>query len=249
MLVPLVPRMKSAVSAAAAAQKLRLKAVERKMMPLVKVADGLVVSGELAAAAARYQEALDGFRAAGCKRPKLEKKLEATRAKQLTAAAAAAPAPPHAISPAQLATAPQATAPPAAAPPAAAKPAAALPPPATAAALAASPGAESDSGDDEGAAMAGFLDGLEDSSDDDDAPAPRPDTWKPAVAQVNEGEPRDAAFLCAPAATQPMPLLVPRLQSAPRPLYVPNPRPAVVRASREMPPPHLTAIILRPDRP
>lgn len=59
----------------------KLKALEKEMMPLVKKGDGLQDAGDLDGALALYQEAMDGFRTNGFKRPKLKEKLDAVKAK------------------------------------------------------------------------------------------------------------------------------------------------------------------------
>ena len=72
-------------------------------MPLVKQGDAKVKAGEVAAGLALFQQAMDGFREAGHKRPKLKEKMDA--AKELLieqqvasdAAAAAAPEPEPAL--------------------------------------------------------------------------------------------------------------------------------------------------------
>ena len=58
-----------------------LKALEKQLMPLVKKGDGLQEAGDLDGALALYQEAMDGFRAGGFKRPKLKEKLDAVKEK------------------------------------------------------------------------------------------------------------------------------------------------------------------------
>lgn len=62
-------------------------------MPLVKKGDALQESGDLAGALALYQEAMDGFRGAGFKRPKLKEKLDAVKERM----AAEDPAPEPAV--------------------------------------------------------------------------------------------------------------------------------------------------------
>eukprot|EP01051_Picozoa_sp_SAG22_P019158 SAG22_NODE_3445_length_1707_cov_1.128731_2_plen_94_part_00 len=57
-----------------------LKELEKKLMPLVKKGDGLLADGDVTGALALYQEAMDGFRGAGFKRPKLKEKLDAAKA-------------------------------------------------------------------------------------------------------------------------------------------------------------------------
>ena len=66
---------------AAAPGDAKLKAVEKQFMPLVKKGDGLQDAGDLDGALALYQEAMDGFRAAGFKRPKLKEKIDDAKAK------------------------------------------------------------------------------------------------------------------------------------------------------------------------
>jgi hypothetical protein len=53
--------------------------LEKKFMPLVKQGQGLQDGGDLAGAMALYQQAMDGFRAAGVKRPKLKQKMVRSR--------------------------------------------------------------------------------------------------------------------------------------------------------------------------
>jgi hypothetical protein len=68
-----------------------IKELERDLLPLVKRADELQTSGgELAAALALYEDAMDGFQTKGFRRPKLQAKIEALRHRIATAAAAAA---------------------------------------------------------------------------------------------------------------------------------------------------------------
>ena len=50
-------------------------ALEKEFMPLVKDGGALEAAGDLAGALALYQQAMDGFRAAGVKRPKLKEKM------------------------------------------------------------------------------------------------------------------------------------------------------------------------------
>ena len=50
-------------------------------MPLVKKGDALQEAGDLDGALALYQEAMEGFRGAGFKRPKLKEKLDAVKAR------------------------------------------------------------------------------------------------------------------------------------------------------------------------
>ena len=52
-------------------------------MPKVKQGDGRVEAGDVSGGLALYQEAMNGFRAAGFKRPKLKEKIDA--AKQMLA--------------------------------------------------------------------------------------------------------------------------------------------------------------------
>jgi hypothetical protein len=68
-----------------------IKELERDLLPLVKRADELQTSGgELAAALALYEDAMDGFQTKGFRRPKLQAKIEALRHRIATAATAAA---------------------------------------------------------------------------------------------------------------------------------------------------------------
>lgn len=53
--------------------------VRNALMPLVKAADKLVADGKVGEGAAMYQQAVDGFTAAGMKRPKLKEKLDAAK--------------------------------------------------------------------------------------------------------------------------------------------------------------------------
>ena len=53
--------------------------LEKQFMPLVKQGQGLQDGGDLAGAMALYQQAMDGFRAAGVKRPKLKQKMVRSR--------------------------------------------------------------------------------------------------------------------------------------------------------------------------
>ena len=69
----------------------QLKQLESQLMPLVKKGDALQESGDLDGALALYQEAMDGFRGAGFKRPKLKEKLDAV--KEMIARAEPAPEP------------------------------------------------------------------------------------------------------------------------------------------------------------
>jgi hypothetical protein len=54
-------------------------------MPLVKKGDTVKETGDLAGALALYQEAMDAFRNAGFKRPKLKEKLDAVKAEMAAA--------------------------------------------------------------------------------------------------------------------------------------------------------------------
>lgn len=56
-----------------------LAELEKQFMPLVKQGQGLQDGGDLAGAMALYQQAMDGFRAAGVKRPKLKQKMVRSR--------------------------------------------------------------------------------------------------------------------------------------------------------------------------
>lgn len=56
-----------------------LAELEKQFMPLVKQGQGLQDGGDLAGAMALYQQAMDGFRAAGAKRPKLKQKMVRSR--------------------------------------------------------------------------------------------------------------------------------------------------------------------------
>ena len=67
----------------------QLKQLESQLLPWVKKGDALQASGDLDGALALYQEATDGFRGAGFRRPKLKEKLDAVKGK----IAAAEPAP------------------------------------------------------------------------------------------------------------------------------------------------------------
>ena len=57
-----------------------LKELEGKLMPMVKQGDALVAEGDPVAGLALYQQAMDGFRGAGFKRPKLKEKMDAAKA-------------------------------------------------------------------------------------------------------------------------------------------------------------------------
>ena len=71
---------KAAGGGAKAAAGPDVAALEKQFMPLVKQGQGLQDGGDLAGAMALYQQAMDGFRAAGVKRPKLKQKMvRATR--------------------------------------------------------------------------------------------------------------------------------------------------------------------------
>jgi hypothetical protein len=59
----------------------KLKELEKELMPLVKKGDTAQEGGDLDGALALYQEAMDGFRGAGYKRPKLKEKLDAVKEK------------------------------------------------------------------------------------------------------------------------------------------------------------------------
>ena len=72
------------LSALLYAQQL-ISARSLQLMPLVKKGDTAQASGDLQGALALYQEAMDGFRTNGFKRPKLKEKLDAC--KELIAAA------------------------------------------------------------------------------------------------------------------------------------------------------------------
>ena len=76
-----------AVPAAVPVQASGQQQVE-KLMPLVKAGDALVADGKVAEGVAKYQQALDGFQAAGMKRPKLKEKLDAATAQLATQATA-----------------------------------------------------------------------------------------------------------------------------------------------------------------
>ena len=69
----------SAGKAGAADQQLAM--LQQQWMPVVKAGEVLEAAGDLSAAMAKYQEAMDGFRAAGVKRPKLKQKMDAVRLK------------------------------------------------------------------------------------------------------------------------------------------------------------------------
>ena len=77
-------------AAPVAKEDLKLKALEQEMLPLVKKGDTAQAQGDLDGALALFQEAMDGFRAAGYKRPKLKEKIDAV--KELIAAQEAEPA-------------------------------------------------------------------------------------------------------------------------------------------------------------
>ena len=49
-------------------------------MPLVKEGDKMIKAGQVAEGLAKVQEAMDGFRAAGFKRPKLKEKIDGAKA-------------------------------------------------------------------------------------------------------------------------------------------------------------------------
>lgn len=100
---PLKAPPAGAKSAKDAATEPTLEELESTLMPLVKQGDAKVKAGEVAAGLALFQQAMDGFREAGHKRPKLKEKMDA--AKELLieqqvasdAAAAAAPEPEPAL--------------------------------------------------------------------------------------------------------------------------------------------------------
>jgi hypothetical protein len=46
------------------------------MLPYVKAGEGLEEKGDFAGALVKYQQAMDGFRAQGVKRPKLKEKMD-----------------------------------------------------------------------------------------------------------------------------------------------------------------------------
>lgn len=76
-----------------------LKELEAELMPLVKRGDEHVKIGEISAGLGLFQQAMDGFRAAGHKRPKLKEKIDAAKEMLIQqqverdAAAASEPAP------------------------------------------------------------------------------------------------------------------------------------------------------------
>ena len=59
----------------------KLKEVEAQFTPLVKKGGQLQDAGDLEGALALYQEAMDGFRTNGFKRPKLKEKIDDVTAK------------------------------------------------------------------------------------------------------------------------------------------------------------------------
>eukprot|EP01044_Picomonas_judraskeda_P004198 COSAG03_NODE_364_length_8537_cov_5.229557_7_plen_178_part_00 len=65
----------------------KLKEVEAQFTPLVKKGGQLQDAGDLEGALALYQEALDGFKSNGFKRPKLKEKLDEVKAKLAETAA------------------------------------------------------------------------------------------------------------------------------------------------------------------
>lgn len=79
-----------AAPAAKPKEDLKLKALEQEILPLVKKGDAAQAKGDLDSALALFQEALDGFRGAGYKRPRLTEKIDAV--KELIAAQEAEPA-------------------------------------------------------------------------------------------------------------------------------------------------------------
>jgi hypothetical protein len=82
-----------------------LAELEAELMPLVKQGDEQVAAGDVSAGLALYVKAMDGFRGAGHKRPKLKQKIDAAKellieqqvAKDAAAEAAAAAEPEPAV--------------------------------------------------------------------------------------------------------------------------------------------------------
>ena len=72
-------KAEKAASGGAKAAGPNLAELEKQFMPLVKQGQGLQDGGDLAGAMALYQQAMDGFRAAGVKRPKLKQKMVRSR--------------------------------------------------------------------------------------------------------------------------------------------------------------------------
>jgi hypothetical protein len=76
---PLKVPAAGAKSAKDVAAEPTLQELESELMPLVKQGDAKVKAGEVSAGLALFQRALDGFRAAGHKRPKLKEKIDAAK--------------------------------------------------------------------------------------------------------------------------------------------------------------------------